>query len=266
MSDLTKYEKFLIDKIDNNKGDNIKSLRDFTKRIWDNPRIITYFTDHGLGHSQRVAKRAVEIIKTHPKKHKSLEEDELFVLLAGIYLHDIGMQCDISKFPKIKKIAEEMGANFNNIDLSKKEDYSGYSKDQQYIIRENHHYLSAAYIKYAWYDKGGDGLHNKISYSIDKFLISDVIDICKFHSKLSIDDCKINFDRKGSNKKRRVAAILRLADEMDADSKRVDYKAIESCDIPPKNKRHWYLHDNTILELEGKGKGVYTFCQKIMPP
>jgi len=39
-------------------------------------------------------------------------QQEIYVLLAGIYLHDIGMQCDIVKYPEIKKKAEDLGANF----------------------------------------------------------------------------------------------------------------------------------------------------------
>ena len=31
---------------------------------------------------------------------------EIYLLLAGIYLHDIGMQCDIVKYPEIKEKAE----------------------------------------------------------------------------------------------------------------------------------------------------------------
>ena len=46
-------------------------------------------------------------------RHK-FSEQEMYLLLAGVYLHDIGMQCDVLNIPHIKNRAEILGANFES--------------------------------------------------------------------------------------------------------------------------------------------------------
>ena len=64
--------------------------------------------------------------------------------MAGIYLHDIGMQCDVLRFPEIKAAAEALGARFDVTFTAAAA--SSYTIDEQKAIRKNHQYLSAAWI------------------------------------------------------------------------------------------------------------------------
>lgn len=78
-------------------------MREFVENLWKigAPLIIKDFTDHGEAHCQRVAHYAANILSAN--KGKEFSQEEMYSLLAGIYLHDIGMQCDISRFPVIQK-------------------------------------------------------------------------------------------------------------------------------------------------------------------
>jgi hypothetical protein len=60
---------------------------------------------------------------------KPLSSQEAYLLTAGVYLHDIGMQCDVVKFPQIRAQAEELGAQFD-IEFTAQR-ASDYSIDEQ---------------------------------------------------------------------------------------------------------------------------------------
>lgn len=76
--------------------------------------IINDFTDHGKQHSERVLDWAVLLLPIlRDKTGGDLSDVERYLLLTSGFLHDIGMQCDIIKFPHIKKEAESLGADFN---------------------------------------------------------------------------------------------------------------------------------------------------------
>jgi HD-GYP domain-containing protein (c-di-GMP phosphodiesterase class II) len=74
---------------------SLASLREAADAIWSNdaPRVIQDFTDHTLQHSLRVAGFARDILRAN--SGRSLSEEEAYLLIAAIYLHDIGMQCDV---------------------------------------------------------------------------------------------------------------------------------------------------------------------------
>ena len=113
----------------------------------------------------------------------------------GIYLHDIGMQCDVVRFPKIEEKAERLGANFNCTFSS--EVASCYSLEEQRDIHKNHQFLTAAWIDYSFLT--GDTILGQAIKTIPEELISDLIDVCKYHSGLPITECpqEFKFDPKG---------------------------------------------------------------------
>ena len=121
-------------------------IREVMESIWANeaPRIVKDYTDHGEKHSERVACFAEKLLQVNPDAKFS--QQEIYLLLAGIYLHDIGMQCDIAKYPVIKEKAESLGAEFEEAFTAKTT--NEYSWEEQKEIRKNHHLLSAAWIDY----------------------------------------------------------------------------------------------------------------------
>ena len=225
---------------------SLADLRLAAKDIWTNDmRIIKDFTDHGIKHSERLADYASKLLGLTKKADTNpLLEKEMYLLLAGIYLHDIGMQCDLAKFPGIQEKAEEMGALFK-IDF--KNNTSNYTEEEQEEIRKNHQYLSAAWIEFAYINE--DNPFHQAAKTIPDCLVTDLIDICKYHSKLPIEKCPPDFHSNEKYSKQRLAALLRFIDELDVDWHRVSDKTIEYFNIKEPNRLYWYLHHRTSIEI-----------------
>lgn len=215
--------------------------------IWssDAPRIIKDFTDHGKRHSERLVSYVEKLIKA--KNGDKLSEKEMYLLLAGIYLHDIGMQCDVVRYPGIRKIAEDLNAEFKLGFIAKKS--SDFNLEEQKVIRKNHHYLSAAWIRYA-YETGSTGIGNAIK-TIPWDMVSDLADICMYHSQLPITNCPPESPL-GNGRKRFVAALLRFSDELDIGNDHVNDEVIKDFSLDPNNSVYWWLHGNARVSFHAK--------------
>lgn len=227
---------------------SLREIREFMENLWKigAPLIIRDYTDHGEAHCKRVANYATKLISAN--KGEEFSHEELYLLLAGIYLHDIGMQCDISRFPEIKIRAEKLGAKFD-VELNATT-ASGYSIDQQKAIRRNHNYITAAWIEYAL-QAGETELCEPIK-SVPQELILDLMDICKYHSQLKISECEISFAINSNNRKRLVAALLRFSDELDISNNRVDIDILKNFSFDPENSIYWYLHSLTKVIFQNE--------------
>jgi hypothetical protein len=191
MPGFTEVENHILERISSPKlSKSLGLIRVVMESIWANeaPRIVKDYTDHGEEHSERVACFAEKLLQIN--RDAKFSQQEIYLLLAGIYLHDIGMQCDIVKYPKIKEKAEGLGARFDELFTAKTT--NEYSLEEQKEIRKNHHFLSAAWIDYL-YEKNDPVLSDGIK-SVPYDLVNDLMDMCKFHSKLSINDCSDFFN------------------------------------------------------------------------
>lgn len=227
---------------DDEKKKSISSCVSFVEKIWREDRLIRNYTDHKLEHSFRI----LDILEKIPDIIRSefLQEDEIYALLVGVFLHDIGMQCDIRIHKKVKECAESnYDAKFNE-----KYEHKDLSKKQQNELRENHHLLTAAWIDVAYNQEKGSEL-GLVVKDIPQTMIQDIIDICKFHSKIDISKCEEKFKNDTGLNKRFIAAILRLGDELDIDEKRVTITSAENFWMPEENSIHWYLHKNTVVNI-----------------
>ncbi len=258
MAKFSNYENKLIKKITNDRyKQSLGNIREAMEDIWnpDIPRIVPYFTDHGIKHCENLAKIAYSILLT---RKKSLSNKELYLLLAGIYLHDIGMQCDTPSLEKIKIKA-----------LNFKAEYNQSTNQQKYIItegllkelntpkgvRENHNYISAAWIDYAYNKKSDPIFGRAISSFPEDIHIDDLIDICLYHTKLDINQCPEHFKDEPSENKQLVAALLRFSDELDIDVNRVSSPTILQCfNLDPNNLKYWWLHRHTKISFIDNNK------------
>lgn len=226
------------------------------EKMWPEKRIISTFITHDIEHSYAVANYSYQIML--PEFRGNLSGSDLFLLLAAILLHDIGMQCDPGKWPEVYKIAKDnYGAKFeSNImrqyncllekNNSPERDYE-LTPDQKKDIRNNHHKLTAAWIKHCFDTnkcKNKDADLFKILQQFPELHRDELIKICLFHSK---EDIK-NY----TGEKPILAAILRLSDELDMTSSR-SYGASTSFNLSPKDKMFWWLLENTEVNLE---KGI----------
>lgn len=247
MPGFTKVENRILKKYisDPQLSKSLVLIRGVMESIWANdaPKIVQNYTDHGEEHSVRVAGFVEKLLRVNPSAKFS--QQEIYLLLAGVYLHDIGMQCDIIKYPKIKEKAKNLGANFNEAFTAKTT--NGYSLGEQKEIRENHHYLSAAWIDYLY--EGNDPVLSSEIKSIPYDLVNDLMDVCKFHSKLRINDCSDSFYDYPNSRKKMVASLLRFADELDISSTRVKIETVNIFSIDSDNSVYWWLHNYTKINF-----------------
>ena len=117
MPGFTEVENRILKKYisDPQLSNSLALIRWVMESIWANdaPRIVQNYTNHGIEHSERIVVFVEKLLQVNPDADFS--EQEIYLLLAGVYLHDIGMQCDVVKYPAIKERAEakNLGAKFD---------------------------------------------------------------------------------------------------------------------------------------------------------
>ena len=216
-------------------------LRHAMEKIWadDAPRVVQDYTEHGVAHSERLAGLANQLLEANDGK--PLSQQESYLLVAGTYLHDIGMQCDVLRWPDVMDRAEQLGAEFEAEFTARSA--STYSVEEQKAIRANHHYLAAAWIDYA--HRSGETVLGPAAKTIPEELVDDLMDVCRYHAKVPITNCPRTFRFDPNGRKQLVAALLRLADELDVDSHRVSIQTIKNFRLDPRNSVYWWLHNRT---------------------
>jgi len=259
MAEFTDIEKRLMEQIAESRlRESLALIRNAVEDIWadDAPRIIQDYTDHGIHHSERLAGYAAQLLAVNAGRPLSAEET--YLLLAGICLHDVGMQCDVVKYPEIRTRAEAMGARFD-IEFTAKT-ASSYSIDEQKAIRGNHQLLTGAWIDHARCT--GETVLGLAIRTVPDELVGDLIDVCKYHAKLPITECPITFTLDERGRKQLVAALVRFADELDMDGHRVSIETVKNFRLDPRNAVYWWLHQLTKVIIAGN---VVTLTTRLRP-
>jgi hypothetical protein len=255
MANFTEIEKEILKRVTNDRlRSSLEKIREAVEDIWadDAPRIIQDYTDHGIKHSERLADFASKLLQANDGR--KLSAQETYLLLAGIYLHDIGMQCDVIKFPKIKERAEALGAKFE-VEFTAKT-ASKYSIEEQKAIRNNHQYLTAAWIDIA--NRAGETVLGQAAKTIPEDLVDDLMDVCKHHAKLPITDCPFTFKFNPTERKQLVASLLRFSDELDVDGHRVSIETVKNFSLDPHNSIYWWLHNRTKVIFSARNTIIMT--------
>jgi hypothetical protein len=249
VAEFTQVERQLLKRVgDDRLHTSLSMIRQAAEDIWavETPRIVQDFTDHGIAHSERLAGFVAKLLNANTGQR--LSTHEMYLLLAGVYLHDVGMQCDVVRFPDIKTGAETLGAQFDVAFTAPTA--SSYSVDEQKAIRKNHHFLTAAWIDHA--NHSGETVLGPAARTIPEELVDDLMDACKYHAKLSIDDCKHSFKLDPSQRKQVVAALLRFADELDVDGHRVSIETVKNFRLDAHNSVYWWLHNRTKVVFNAR--------------
>ncbi|MDD5343770.1 MAG: HD domain-containing protein, partial [Smithella sp.] len=111
----------ILSSLPQNLAASISAIEVYAERILRD-KLDPHFTDHSINHSNRIIAILNHLLFSN-RKEAYLSNDEKYVLLAACYLHDIGMQNEIS---------------------------TGNSAER----RDQHHMISSQMIKQAWRDIG----------------------------------------------------------------------------------------------------------------
>lgn len=87
---------------------SIHNIKNAVSSIWTkDAKIVQDYTDHGPEHSERIFEKLYDLLLID-NAIESLKEEELYILILSVILHDIGMQCDVKKHDAIKNVAEKI--------------------------------------------------------------------------------------------------------------------------------------------------------------
>ena len=179
--------------------------------------LFSYYTDHGLGHSEKVIKILNELTEG-----VKLSEYENFLLKCSAWLHDIGM------------LMRE-GEDINDPEVCDK-------------IRGEHHKRSAEYISKHWREIG---LSDETEATIIQWICY------AHSSKEDISKVPEEIHAAGENVRTRLlAALLRLADALDCCKNRLppeDYRLLPQ--IPQESQEEYWKHE-IVERVEIKGSEI----------
>ncbi len=237
---------------------SLNAIRYAVEYIWTTPpHPVPYHSNHGADHYKRMIALANRLLAINDGR--ALSSHETYLLLAGIYLHDIGIRCNLFALPGVRERAEKMGANFGNafaaatrsrsIGASTSTSSTGslYTIEQQQAILKNHHYLSAAWIDHASHT--GETDLGPAIMTIPRDLVEDLLDICKHYTHRPIKDCPLNFRFDPNGRKQLIAALLRFIHELDLEVRHNSFKRIRTYSFNLGNDTYWWFHQRARLHF-----------------
>lgn len=188
----------------------VDNVRAAVKVIWERP-LHRYYTDHSVEHSERVIEKlnglTEELMSTD-----HLYPTEVNILLVAAYLHDIGMQYE----------------RFKNGDLEQ--------------IRDRHHELTRELICNNYF-KQSDRTISLGLEGVPPDIVDVIASVAEAHRRTDLSQNKYNEFKRGNEtiRPRLLAALLRLADELDIDYRRVRLELLDFMNVPIKSSFHWHL-------------------------
>ena len=198
----------LSDALDSDRQRELANVREAAERIWSRPLHRTY-TDHSVAHSKRVIALLDGLSAGMMRTDKRLSPTEAFVLLAAALLHDVGMQ-------------DERYADGNLEE-----------------IRAHHHEQTAEMI-YRVFEDPANAFN--IPLSSDPGIVEAVALVAQGHCRVDLQDRAYDSFVHGGEtvRLRLLAALLRFADALDLDHRRVDLELMKLLDLPLESQLHWW--------------------------
>ena len=175
-----------------------------------------HYTDHTISHSERILNIISAIVEN---TEVDFNDEEKFILIAAVLLHDVGMQTPYY---------EDLGAIPLSVD------------DLEKIRKKHHEYserLIIESIRCSQDEKYYFGLNSKEEF------VDDIALVAKYHRKLDLN--KVEDDVIGDSiiRLKLLCSLIRLGDCLDLDYRRVDIKRLlVFTSIPVESKFFWYAH------------------------
>lgn len=213
-----------------------------------NPPVLLYFTDHSIYHCDRVARYALAISSRCTVTEKRLSPDELYVLLAACYLHDVALQ------------ATRVEGVSNRVEDLNKKDYEN--------IRRRHPTAAANWIKQNLRGEHGHVPRLDVDATPEAKRLGTFVARLVEHHSGPIPQLPTEDHHGGQLRLQLLLAILRLADGLDLDETRVDLDQLLRWDISPQTKVHWWRHHyvSSVAIRDGRIQVTMRFPPEMAAP
>jgi hypothetical protein len=195
--------------------------------------LLPHFTDHGPNHGDRVAMLAGQLVEPIQDSKSPLSSDELFVLYAACYLHDIGMHVEATG--DLRSTAEALrGLGFSG------GSWDGVQPEtRSAVTREHHHRMAAELVL-----RSRNAATPPIGF---QFVESDnpgaIALVCEAHAEEFGSELYAQLTREsGTLRCSLITAILRIADILDESSARAPVQVRRSLELNLDSQVHWYRH------------------------
>ena len=227
------------------------NLRIAVKDILSN-RLLAYYTDHSIDHSDRMVTIVDHLISPIQNSSTGLCDEELIILYASCYLHDVGVHFD--KPYETSVIQRELDKISSN-DSGVAEAIPDYQKawmllwgrgEGQCLQRRLHHLISADYVRMSadisQRRPGQDWRLVELQSEHLLNLASYIASACASHGidVNSPDYAKVT--RSTTHRMQLVCGLLRMADILDADRDRATAAQRESLNMSDESAIHWFRH------------------------
>ncbi len=212
----------LYKSLDESEKDKLSKIEEHVKIIFEKGTVFhPFYTLHGVDHSQAVIEKLDKLTKDLMKSPLKLNHCEVFCLLAAAYLHDTGMLVknpDDEERVENMQIAGEVPMTYQVSDL----------------IREEHHIRSENYINTHEEELGLNHVEAAVIGKISRGHRKEDLNTTYYEEDVVGDSIRVCF----------LAALLRLADELDADFRRAptELRKLLETEMSPLEKVHWIKH------------------------
>lgn len=211
----------------NGHSSHLVVLRSSVTPILSN-RILTHFTDHSVNHSDNVSNLVDDLIEPLQTSKHALTKQELTILYAACYLHDIGMHYEKASETNIIR---SLHLTRPWLELPENE--------RRDLLRKYHHNISAEMIM------ASVGAENPIIglQMTDQYVPEHVAAISEAHNmpieteryrELTTDVANVRMGL--------LSGILRIADILDESRRRATLEQARTLKLDLTSQSHWWRH------------------------
>ena len=193
--------------------------------------LLHHFTDHSVEHSDSLARYVDGLILPLQSTAEKLSEDELLILYAACYLHDLGMQYE--KAYETQVIASlKLSTPWSDLRSERRSD----------LIRQHHAAISAEMVRASL---NATAPIIGLQLTVDYFP-TYVAALCEGHT-LSTESARYkSLTQPGPNLRiELLSGLLRIADILDLSRRRANRPKALTLDLNLESQTHWWRHHYT---------------------
>jgi hypothetical protein len=207
-----------------------------------------HFTLHGPSHSERIYRQRLAQLALELPENDRLTADENFIISAAAWLYEIGMQCTTLR--PVLDFEWRAGIPL--------------SPTQLLQVREKRHVFAQQMIlRSVSRDHNGPTLNLGLTQADDYTQL--IAEVCGWCSGEQLEDVPTELPVGGVLVRvRLLVALLRLADQLDIDSSRVNLDLLQAAPLSPKVRARWWAYHYTqTLPIEHGLIKFYYFLPSI---